>query len=150
MRAVSALVLLGLLSVSSACSDPLGPQEDALRVARARWAEAEIHGYRLDLQRLCFCGGDYTSVVTIEVLDDGIVSATYQESGEPFTDSFSELYTVDDLFEEIEDAVRREAYSLEVDYDPILGYPTDIWIDYSANIADEERGYLVSGFDASE
>lgn len=142
-------LLLALLAVT-ACSDPLGPEEDAFQVARARWAAARVSSYTYDLQRLCFCGQEYTSVVSIVVEDDEIVSATYRDSGDPFTDPFTELYTVDDLFNEILDAIRREAYSLNVEYDPVLGYPTDIAIDYSLNIADEERSYRVTAFDSGE
>lgn len=147
MGAIGRGVVVGLLAVLAACSNPLGPQEDAFRAARARWVSTGIATYEFDLRRVCFCGEDYTSVVSVVVEDGEIVAATYRDSGDPFPDPFSELYTIDDLFEEIRDAISRDAYSLDVEYDAVLGYPVNISIDYSPNIADEERGYLVTAFD---
>ena len=58
----------------------------------------------------------------------------------------AQLYvTVEALFDLLEDAESEEAYSVDVEYDPLLGYPTDLFIDYSENTADEELGYRASG-----
>ena len=46
--------------------------------------------------------------------------------------------TVEDMFRLIEDAIDRDAESVQVTYHDRLGYPTHISIDYSSRIADDE------------
>jgi hypothetical protein len=52
--------------------------------------------------------------------------------------------TVDGLFEVISEALDDGVYELRVTYHPTLGYPTDLWVNRSPSIADEEFGYDVA------
>ena len=47
------------------------------------------------------------------------------------------------LFEIVADAGRRNAATLDVDYDPRDGHPTRIAIDYELQMADDEIVYTV-------
>lgn len=40
-------------------------------------------------------------------------------------------------------ALDRDAHQVQVTWDPMSGAPQDSWIDYDANIADEEQGYRI-------
>ncbi|MEA5507094.1 DUF6174 domain-containing protein [Halotia wernerae UHCC 0503] len=51
------------------------------------------------------------------------------------------------LFNVIQDAIVRRASSLNVWYDARLGYPIQIDIDYSAQIADEELYLTIENFE---
>lgn len=136
------------LMVLGACTSPFGPQQDELSDARARWSSQGPETYLYDLQRLCFCGGDALRVARILVSEGQVVSGVWVESGEPITDyPFGELPTVEDLFAEIQDAIDRDAYSLEVEYHEQRGFPIYVAIDYSPNIADEEMAFEVSALE---
>lgn len=120
------LVLMFLV----ACTSPLGPQQDDLSDARARWSSQGPETYVYDLQRFCFCGGDALRVARILVSKEQVVSGVWVESGDPITNyPFGELPTIEDLFAEVQDAIDREAHSLEVEYDEQRGFPTYVAID---------------------
>ena len=50
----------------------------------------------------------------------------------------TECLSILDYFELIDEAYERGAYNMVVFYDPVLGYPTYIYIDYVPVIADDE------------
>jgi hypothetical protein len=54
---------------------------------------------------------------------------------------------VEGLFDIIDDAIERRAAQLLVQYDPDLGHPITIRIDYSRLTADDEVEYLISDFE---
>ncbi len=154
MRHRTTIVCLALASIlglaSQGCgADPLGPETDALSRARARWAAAGIDSYVFDFQRLCFCGGDVIRPVLIDVLDGEVSSATFLDTGEPVTDPAAGLPTIEDLFEEIQSAIDRNAHSVVARYDPDLGYPSEVSIDFLENAIDEEMAFSVSSLSPS-
>ncbi len=51
--------------------------------------------------------------------------------------------TIEELFKIIEDAIKRNADEILITYDPTLGYPTRVAIDYLKILADEEMTYTV-------
>ncbi len=120
------------------------PELDA---ARQRWEDAGLDAYQFTLQRICFCPmPDYTGPFEVTVRH-GTLDTVLLE-GAVVADERG--MTVDDLFALIEDAYEREAESVDVTFDPDLGYPTSISIDYSSLMADEEMGYRVSGLKADD
>jgi hypothetical protein len=56
-RPRSLLRACAFVFLTTGCRDPLGPDQDELADAAARWEEAEIRDYVFEFQRLCFCGG---------------------------------------------------------------------------------------------
>jgi hypothetical protein len=52
--------------------------------------------------------------------------------------------TVDALFAFIDRAIAGHAATIDVTYDPLLGYPTQIVYDGSVNIADDELTVTIS------
>lgn len=112
-----------------------------LEAARARWQAASLDRYRMTLQRICFCPSpDYTGPFEVTVADGEVQAVTLNgaavdaERGE----------SVEALFALIDDAYERGAVDVALEFDPDLGYPTSIGIDYSFQMADEEIGYRVS------
>lgn len=49
--------------------------------------------------------------------------------------------TIPGLFNLIQDAIDSGAYSREAQYNDEFGYPTEVFINYVSNIADEEIGF---------
>ena len=58
--------------------------------------------------------------------------------------------TIEDFFTLIEEAIKQPAGNMQVDYDPTLGYPTKIYIDYMLEVADDESSYQISEFEVIE
>lgn len=135
---IRSLCLSGLLALAG-CEAPTAPTDrEQLDQARALWASQGGPSYSFEVSRACECLlAGRRVLVTVE---GGIVSAaTYLDSKEPVETAFLSYFrTVPDLFDLIEDALDRKAASLEVSYDASYGYPTQIDIDYSATIADDE------------
>ena len=119
---------------------------------RALWESHDITSYRFVLERNCFCL--IRGPVVIEVRDGTVVSVVDQETGEATVDGFalseifSEADTIEKLFELIEDS--QDAAVLQVSYDETLGYPTEVYVDQSEMMADEEIGYVVHELEVLE
>ena len=139
------LVLVALTGFGCATS-PLEPESDALTRARSRWAAAAVESYSFEVQRFCFCGPDFTRRIRVEVIDGSVGTVVYVDSGEPVPDPTA-APVVEDLFDEIQDAIDREAHSLVAEYDADLGHPTEVSIDYLEFAVDEEMAFSVTAFE---
>ncbi len=120
---------------------PPASRPPELDAARERWDAAGLDSYQMTLRRTCFCPSpDYTGPFSVTVRGGALASVTLDgarvdsERGE----------TIDGLFDLIEDAYARRARTVAVAFDPELGYPTNLSIDYDVQMADEEIGYMVS------
>lgn len=126
----------------AACSDS-DPDLDA---ARTRWraAAGDSASYRMDWQESCF-GGCLSRGARVFVVNGGIMSASYRDTGEPLTgDDRPRIKTVDELFDWIAD-VRGDVDRLTVTYDGTLGYPLSIVEDPNSDHTDDELGIQISG-----
>ena len=143
------LLLLTLAFVLAACA--AGGSE--LSRNREKWQDANITHYRFSINISCFCAFRDQMPLTVEVRDGQIVHmATVDGTLVLDTDQNYEFYaphaTIDLLFAELDAAVNDGADSITVTYDATYGFPTEIGIDYSQEIADEEMYYSISGFEA--
>lgn len=99
----------------------------------AGWAGAD---YRYDFQRDCFCTREAVQPVTIEVRDGRVARVVTRQGGEDVTAlHFPSWPTIEDLFQEIEEARGRGEKNLTVRYHEKLGYPTFIEIGTLSNDA---------------
>ena len=111
-----------------------------LRTNQRLWNQQNISNYRYTLGRSCFCTPEARGSVIIEVRNGRTTSVTSVATGQPVNPEFFQKYdTVPRLFDLIRDAIKRKADNLDVKYNSTLGYPTQINIDYSFQIADEEE-----------
>jgi hypothetical protein len=107
----------------------------------------------MQLNISCFCAFRDQMPLTVEVLDGQIVhmaaaDGTLVLDTDPNYEFFAPHATIDLLFADIESAVNEGADSVTVTYDPTYGFPAEIGIDFSQEMADEEMYYSVSGFEA--
>jgi hypothetical protein len=140
--------LLAAAPALGSCGDstPTGLGLD-FHTARARWRAHHPGTYAYTLERSCFCGPPVTSPVVIEVSGDAVQSRRYAETGEPVDAQLADAFPpIDGLFDIIEGAAQGGAARLVATYDPSLGYPMQIEIDYLANAADDEVTYRVRDF----
>ena len=137
--------LVTLLAVLYGCADPTGnpvPLTE-LEQNQERWAQQNLSTYTFRFQRLCFCGlVDPVDVTVRNGVITAVVVANSQEELDP--SMFSQFYTVEDLFEVVQDALDRDAHSVVVAYHPQLGYPADVAIDYIEMAIDDELQLLSS------
>jgi len=135
-RTALALALVGM----SGCGDgPTAISTLTMDSARARWDAAGIRDYRFEFHQQCECGPALADAAVVEVRAGSVTRVNYRDSGEAAAPSARRLFpTVDDLFDRIADAIQQNAASLIVSYDPALGYPTQINIDYDLQVIDDE------------
>lgn len=144
-RWVLASCLLAIALVASGClGDRDSPENDyaqqaALVESQQRWQASGVVSYDYYLRKICFCPGGDGREVLISVRDGVIDRIRYADSGDELSaDHYASYETVPDLFEWIQQAIDRSADSIQAEYDPSLGYPTFVFTDDSAGIADDE------------
>jgi hypothetical protein len=116
-------------------------EAEALADARARWDSVGVSEYQLQVGKICFCAPEVTAPVVVTVRGDEVVDVRYAEGRpEGAPDVPEDAPTVETLFDAVERAI-DEADELQVEYDPELGYPTRIGIDFDTDVVDEELGY---------
>jgi len=142
------LILITFIFILAACS--IGGSEVSRN--QQKWTDANINHYRFELNIGCFCAFRDQMPLTVEVRDDQIVSLT-NAGGTQVLDTdpnyayFAPHATIDLLFTEIEKATHDGADSVTVTYDSNYGFPAEIAIDPSKQIADEEMYYSVANFE---
>lgn len=142
--AVSAAVL-------SACGvfelEGLDAQRDAQKNARARWSENRPAEYSYTLHRGCFCLPDANGPVRIHVRGDSVLSRIILQNGRQVPADHQRFFgTMEDLFDLIDQAIRRDADKLVARYDARDGHLISADIDYDERATDEELGLRVTDF----
>lgn len=160
---VSLLLAGSVAACSSSAGDsgPTGSQllatlgaRGQLSAARARWAAKAPARYRYTFSKSCECMPETTQATRVEVErsvgnPEHITSLTYVSGGTAVDGRYQALFpTVDGLFAIIQDAIDRRAAQLSVTYDPELGYPRTISIDYEPVMVDDEVLYRASELEA--
>ncbi|MCC5656094.1 DUF6174 domain-containing protein [Nostoc sp. XA010] len=121
--------------------------EQRLEFNRRFWNQQNIYNYSYELSNSCFCIGDARGPVVIKVRNGQTTSITSVATGKPVNREYFQNYnTIPKLFDVIQDAINRKAFSLNVRYNARFGYPTQIDIDYNSQIADEERYLTIENF----
>ncbi len=127
---------------TSGMPDPDG--EARLAEARQQWAAQRPDAYRFTYTRNCFCPPQYRGPFAATVRGDEAVNVAYEGEGEAAADALARAdLTVDDLFDVLAEAYARNAASVTVDYAAETGQPTNVYIDYNEQIADEEVGFTI-------
>jgi hypothetical protein len=144
----AAAIALALFAVACSDSNGQGPEGEVSRdlIENASdWEALGITDYSFTATVSCFCAGELFRPATVVVRSGVIESASYVDDGQPVDPVFLPAYqTIDEMFETIANAIQQKAVRLEVTYDPELHYPTDVYIDISEMIADEEQGFTAT------
>jgi hypothetical protein len=106
---------------------------------RRVWRNQNISSYRYTLRLACNCLPEATQPVIIEVRNGKVTSMVAANSGKPINPVYFKQYnSIPKLFNVVKSAIAKKPHRLSVTYHPTLGYPTQISIDSSAQIADDE------------
>jgi hypothetical protein len=114
--------------------------------ARARWNAQGSSNYEFVVRQLCYCifGGQS---VKVTVRQGAVVSAVKLGDGQALpSEYFDGFATVEQMFDMIDDAISDRAHSIRATYDATFGFPTDFFIDYREQVADEERGFEATDY----
>ncbi|MCC5636519.1 DUF6174 domain-containing protein [Nostoc sp. CHAB 5844] len=119
-----------------------------LRINRRLWNEQNIRNYRYTLTNGCFCLPEARGPVVITVKNGITTSIKSVATGKQVSNPefFERFKTIPKLFDVIADAIADKADNIDVQYNPKLGYPTQIAIDYDFQIADEELYLTIENF----
>lgn len=120
MRRIVNAVPVVVLSLFLGCGDSTGPV--SLSLNRLRWEKQNLRDYVYTARRVCFCP-ESGQEVFVTVLSDAVASVRVVATGEVST---VEWYTVTELFDLVERSFDDNYASVGVEYDPELGYPTQI------------------------
>ena len=131
----------GSTTVTTGADEAIPDGADGLAEARRRWAASGIEDYVMTYQEQCFCP---RTVVTVTVRAGMIADVSVDE--DPVAGRSPEGRTVEDLFDELQQAVDQDAAEIHASYDTATGRPLRFWIDLSEKMADEEHGVDVSAF----
>ena len=122
---------------------------EALDQALALWISSGIMAYELGFQRVCECTEEEYLAPYISKVENGVLVEVRNINGtfvDPGSSLFQDAYSVEILFERLETALEENVYEIRVDYDATYGYPTSVYIDYDANMADEELMVVIDSF----
>lgn len=134
---------LAALSLTGCIGDPEAPDLDA---PRALWGRMEPVSYGYTVRHTCFCVGGPVYVVADR---DSVLTAKMEgpAPGDTLTDVPSpQDYSMEALFDEVEERLQRRHDSHRVSFDPAYGFPADIYIDFEKGVADEEYGLVITDF----
>jgi len=144
--AVLVSILIGAVLIS-ACdhsnqsdSTNFAVEQKALNDHMALWQRSNFASYQYVFRKQCFCGP--LDDIVVVVLNGQVSQAYHLMSGIYLSaQELAYVLSIEQLFSTIQDAIDRKAFKLNVTYDPQLGFPQFISIDYSQNVADDEIAY---------
>jgi hypothetical protein len=117
-------------------------QQTDLAAGRAAWRAAALSSYEYGYRKFCECHPESPPETVVTVRGGQVVGVRHRPVG--FTNEVQAeqrnlqfYWTVDGLFELIDAALARGA-NVRASYDPKLGYPTQVYIDYDANFIGDE------------
>jgi hypothetical protein len=131
MRAIVTMTLALALAAGASAADS---DDGALEANRARWSASGVEAYQYGYQKFCDCNRETPPETLVTVLDGRVVDVRHRPSGTTIEvpaaeDNFQYYWTVEELFSLIETGLSRDA-TVRADYDPELGFPRAIYIDY--------------------
>ena len=145
MTVLRTLIAIVGVAATVACNgdDIAGPQDFArLAQAQAKWAARPFADYSFEIRTFCFCPPEINRWTRVSVRNGAVVDAQPVETDPAFPiETIQWWKPIDTLFVNLERAMRQPDLtgylaSIEVEYDPELGYPTLIEYRAKPNVAD--------------
>ena len=148
-RSLLSLPMLTLLLTLVGCGGGRASAAAAdLESARQRWTQLGWTSYRYTLTQGCFCLPEGPLQITVQggvvvsAIDTGVLG------GQPVSaQRLAQLLTIDGFFDLVGRA-QRDAASVTVNFDPAQGFPVTLYIDWIAQVADDEVSYRISAVEA--
>ncbi len=123
--------------------DPESTEASILK-NRARWERSGITNYAYEMAWQCFCPPWFTALVNVVVVQGQVAALELVDSAMgPMIQAQERYVTIDGLFDFLQDALDRDAFQIRAEYGSELGYPREVFVDYSELMVDEELGFIV-------
>ena len=155
LRSARALVgAFALLPALAACDgitgvDDLAREQSELDRNWDRFQRNAPLSYSYTVRISCNCTSDITRPVTVWVDRGSVEYLFYEDDGRAVPFSYASSFpSIEQLFDEIQNAIDDQADYIDVDYDFTYGYPTNVYIDYDRRVADEEISLTTRGLRA--
>ncbi len=136
------IVMLVNIMPLSANTKNNSPLIEELTENRQLWRSQQLKNYQYIYQQQCFCTPPSNTPLKVSIKNDKIAQVVNLNDNQVISD-LTFPRTIDELFNIIETAIKRNADEILISYDPAFGYPTRIAIDYQKILADEEITYTV-------
>lgn len=144
LRAARTLLVIAVCSLAAACggSGPLAPNElRQLVAAERRWAARGFGDYAYEVRVLCFCPPEINEWKVVDVRG-GRVTAVRDLAGVAIPpERWYGRPTVEELFTRARGPYDEWVASVEMAFDPALGFPTRLAFISKPNIADAGAVY---------
>ncbi len=140
----TALVVAAVLGITACEEDSSSLHPSDLTLARSRWTSSGMRSYSMVQRRVCYCmlGG---KDVEITVVDGVPRRGVLLDTGDSLTAEQLGWYrTVEELFVLIDTLRAHPPAEWSAEYDPRLGFPLRVSVDYSRAIADDEFEFHTS------
>lgn len=140
---------LAVLLVAAALPGTGWAQNPDFTASLARWKHAALASYEYGYRKYCECHPE-SPPETIVTVRDGQVRAVrhrpvgYDREVPAEAKNLKYYWTVDGLFALLRAAFERGA-TVRATYDPTVGYPTSIDIDYDADFIGDEVDLKITG-----
>ena len=114
----------------------------ALAKAESRWKARPFTDYSYEIRISCFCPPEINQWTRVTVRDGAVTAAEAVDPDPRFPITTLQYWQpIDSVFSDLFDAMRTassQTYldAIIVDYDPVLGYPTNIEYRAKSNVAD--------------
>lgn len=110
---------------------------------RAKWDALGIDDYQFVYRDNCFCGwpADLSPPWQVTVINGSVANAFSVEGG-----GYLDGVTLQQIFDEIDEASAADPARLTASFDLLYGYPTDWFVDRDELLIDEEFGRSVLSF----
>ena len=141
-----ALAVAFAAATSASCGllDPYGDVQNELDANYDKWLAHRPRSYQYRLTQLCFCAPAETRPYLVRVSDEQVVETKDAETGVAPPKNYASRSVID-LFAVIRYAISRNPDHIEVTYDPVIGYPAKIKVDYEERAADDELEVRAEG-----
>ena len=147
MRIKPLIVLLPLLVGCVIFSSREEGVQEELDINRALWDVAAIHDYSMSFQRICICRVEFLIPVRITVRGDTIYEVTDLDTGAPVAEPAPGAFlTIEGVFDAIQGAIDQNAAEIDVRYNSMFGYPTDVSIDPSRSLFNDDTQFQIREF----
>lgn len=143
LRLLSAVALAGS---ALACESPLSSDDKtALRVAETHWAGRDFQDYSFEIRRACFCPPLLSEWARVEVTQGVVTRVLVLSTGEEVPVAERAMFpSVDQVFETIRTTAASDWVDrIELDFDPVIGFPTLANFVSKPNIADAGGAYYL-------
>lgn len=116
---------------------------------RATWEAQNFSTYSLTFRHTCNCIDEVTATREALIENNAVTSQVLKDGYKRLRTEGFQAWTVNELFELIALEESR-AYSLNVDYHEVYGYPTFIQVDQDKQVADDEYTITVTNMVPAE